>query len=429
MASSNLSKRIQAMLKYEDNLIMPPSGGVLSAEEFDCSSNKDGVINMSISENRLVFDLLREKMQKCTVQPETWADDMFMYSELGGVPELKEAIAKYLRVTTRAVMPVDPTKMAVLNGADSGLEAFGHIICDAGEAVLVPAPYYYGIHRSLKVRFDVNVYPIPLSSEPKSDETKPFELTVERAEQAYKKATQEGIVVKGLFLVNPNNPLGDVYSRQQVLDLLKFANRHDLHVVLDEVYMNCIFEEGVDHYSIFQFKEDEIPDLQKVHFIWTFSKDLAMGGMRTSVNYTWNKDVLQSLNGIAHFHSVPTGWQKMMAKLLSDTDWCTDVFLPTSVKRLKEAFDYFTAGLKKLGVPFHGGPAGLYLWADFSKFLSAPTAEAEIQFHHKLIKTGVEFSPSLLCRGSERGWFRVVFARKLDILELALERIQRAMQS
>ena len=51
-------------------------------------------------------------------------------------------------------------------------------------------------------------------------------------------------------------------------------DRYDLHVVLDEVYMNCIFEEGIDHYSIFQFKEDEIPDLQKVHFIWTFSKVL-----------------------------------------------------------------------------------------------------------------------------------------------------------
>ncbi|XP_033646088.1 probable inactive 1-aminocyclopropane-1-carboxylate synthase-like protein 2 [Asterias rubens] len=426
MTSNKLSKRIRALLDYEDNITtMIASARFGGNGECDCSKDR---VKMNVSENRLVYDVLREKMQKCT-RSETWEDDMFMYSERGGVPELKEAIAKYLRATTRAVMPIDPKQMVVLNGADAGLEAFGHIICDAGEAVLLPAPFYSGIHRNLKTRFDVNVVPIPLSSEPKSGESKPFELTVERAVKAYKTAIQEGIVVKGLFLVNPNNPLGDVYSRQLVLDLLKFANRYDLHVVLDEVYMNCIFEEGIDHYSIFQFKEDEIPDLQKVHFIWTFSKDLAMGGMRISANYTWNEDVFRSLYAIAHFHPVPTGWQRIMTKLLSDTDWCTDVFLPTSVKRLKEAFDHFTTGLTKLGVPFHGGPAGLYLWADFSKFLSARTAEAEIAFHHKVIKAGVEFSPSLLYGGSERGWFRVVFARKLDILELALERIQRALQS
>lgn len=49
-------------------------------------------------------------MQKCT-RSETWEDDMFMYSERGGVPELKEAIAKYLRATTRAVMPIDPKQV------------------------------------------------------------------------------------------------------------------------------------------------------------------------------------------------------------------------------------------------------------------------------------------------------------------------------
>ncbi len=39
--TSNLSKRARAMLDYEDNRMIPPSGGVLSAEEFDSSKNTD----------------------------------------------------------------------------------------------------------------------------------------------------------------------------------------------------------------------------------------------------------------------------------------------------------------------------------------------------------------------------------------------------
>ncbi|XP_038054743.1 1-aminocyclopropane-1-carboxylate synthase-like protein 1 [Patiria miniata] len=428
-SSSSLSQRAEAILSYEANRVVPALGGIVDQGKYDAEKNPNGLINMGTAQNSLMYDLLREKLNCSMESPKTWSDEMFMYSPEEGLPELRDAIAKLLTVTSRAVTPLNPDKMIIFNGADAGLEAMGFVLCDSGEAVLLPVPFYYGLHSNLKVRPNVDVVPIPLTKELRPGETQPFELTAERAEEAYQKAVKEGVTVRALFLVNPNNPLGDVYSRQQVLDLLKFAKRHDLHVVFDEVYMSTVFEDGVSHNSIFQFREDEIPDMQKVHFVWTFSKDLAMSGMRIAVNYTWNNKIHEALKSIAHFHGTPTGWQAHMAKLLTDTDWFVNVFLPTSVKNLKEAHRYFTQGLSQLGVPCHKGTAGLYVWADFSKFLSAPTAEAEMELNQKLLRAGVQCTPSVTCQGQERGWFRVVFAKDKSILETALARIKTALQS
>ncbi|XP_022083652.1 1-aminocyclopropane-1-carboxylate synthase-like protein 1 [Acanthaster planci] len=411
--SDCLSKRAQ------EGIVVCRTASVVSCSagefigEYDPETNPRGVIDMHSAENKMVFDLLREKLQSCVESPKTWADNMFLhaYDEPEGVFELRDAVAKFLTVTARAHNPLDPNKMMVINGAYPGLEAMGHVICDAGEAVLLPVPGYYGVYSSLKIRANVDVVPILLTEEQRSGETEPFQLTVERTEEAYQKAVHEGIRVKGLFLVNPNNPLGDVYSRTQVLDLLKFAKRHDLHVVLDEVYMNCVFNDATSHCSIFQFSEDEIPDLHKVHVIWTFSKDLGMSGMRIAVIYTWNKAVRDALISIAHFQAVPTGWQRMMARMLADTDWFANVFLPFSLGKLKEIHSYFVEGLRKIGIPCLHRPSGLYVWADLSKFLSAPTSEAELELNQKLLESGVQFSPGLNCQGRERGWFRVVFAR------------------
>ena len=48
--------------------------------------------------------------------------------------------------------------------------------------------------------------------------------------------------------------------------------RHSLDVILNEVYMNTIFKEDVQHVSVLSLKPEEIPDPKKVHFVWGASK-------------------------------------------------------------------------------------------------------------------------------------------------------------
>jgi cystathionine beta-lyase len=47
-----------------------------------------------------------------------------------------------------------------------------------------------------------------------------------------------------LFLLsNPQNPLGRVFTREEMLDLAEFCQRHDLILVSDEIHCDLIFHE------------------------------------------------------------------------------------------------------------------------------------------------------------------------------------------
>jgi aspartate/methionine/tyrosine aminotransferase len=102
-------------------------------------------------------------------------------------------------------------------------------------------------------------------------------------EKAYQNAE---IPIKALVLANPNNPLGRYYSREVLEECLKFCQRHNLHLISDEVL-------GLD-----TFPSPDLPnapsfvsalsldplalgcDPDRVHVVWTTSKDLGVSGMR-----------------------------------------------------------------------------------------------------------------------------------------------------
>jgi aspartate/methionine/tyrosine aminotransferase len=51
--------------------------------------------------------------------------------------------------------------------------------------------------------------------------------------------------VRGFLLANPQNPLGDVYSLDLLMQYLPFAKRHSLCVVMDEIYMLSVFDDSI----------------------------------------------------------------------------------------------------------------------------------------------------------------------------------------
>jgi bifunctional pyridoxal-dependent enzyme with beta-cystathionase and maltose regulon repressor activities len=56
-------------------------------------------------------------------------------------------------------------------------------------------------------------------------ETSTFELTADVLEATIMEQKARGRTVKAFFLVNPNNPLGEVYSPQLVLQLIEVCHR------------------------------------------------------------------------------------------------------------------------------------------------------------------------------------------------------------
>ena len=111
-----------------------------------------------------------------------------------------------------------------------------------------------------------------------------------------------------------------------------------------------------------------------------------------------------------------------------DRKWLDSVYFPTNLARLKSSYDLAVSRLSQLHVTVYPAQAGLFLWADFSRHLAAPTREAEMELftrlfeEHKLyVVPGSEF-------GCIRpGWFRLIFAVSKDRLETALDRLTEAL--
>lgn len=88
--------------------------------------------------------------------------------------------------------------------------------------------------------------------------------------------------VRAILLCNPHNPRGYVYSRPLLEALLRFAAKHDLHFVSDEIYALSTFVSGSRPFcSILEIDLDALNvRAEKVHLLYGMSKDFGSSGLR-----------------------------------------------------------------------------------------------------------------------------------------------------
>eukprot|EP00112_Aurelia_sp_Birch-Aquarium-sp1_P009767 Seg212.10 transcript_id=Seg212.10/GoldUCD/mRNA.D3Y31 product="putative inactive 1-aminocyclopropane-1-carboxylate synthase-like protein 2" protein_id=Seg212.10/GoldUCD/D3Y31 len=301
-------------------------------------------------------------------------------------------------------------------------------ICDEGDGILVPAPYYGAFKTDLVCRMGAITHSIELSSTIKQEfgETTPFELSVGRMEQAYQAVKHKGINVRAIILCNPNNPLGNVYSKAQLTSYLQFANRHKLQVILDEIYFLSIYGEKTTMTTGLSLSDAIEPDL--LHVVWGFSKDFGISGFRCGLVHTVNKEVQTVLNANSYFQSVPTIAQYVLTEMISDFDWLEKVYLPTNKKRLGQAHDYVVKELRKIGVKAFESVAGLYVWIDLRKYVEPLSKEGELDLMYKFLDNGIYITPGVAFQAPEYGWFRIIFSKNEHDMKLGVTRIIEVLQ-
>uniref|UniRef100_A0A8C4REW1 1-aminocyclopropane-1-carboxylate synthase-like protein 1 n=1 Tax=Erpetoichthys calabaricus TaxID=27687 RepID=A0A8C4REW1_ERPCA len=339
-------------------------------DKHDEKDNPNGMINLGTSENKLCTDLLSERVSLAR-------HNDILYTEV------------ILRIASLPSNDVSP-----LRQSDSRLTECRLPLSDA---VLVPTPFYGMIKKHFILYNNVKLVYAHLTSEV-------FFISL------------QGARVKAIILINPHNPLGDVYTSTEMMQFLEFAKRHELHAIIDEIYMLSVFDERTTFQSVLSFKK--LPDPQRTHVMWGISKDFVASGMRVSCLYTENQDVISAIGELASFHGVPGTTQYQVAQLLRDRDWIDQVYLKAHRNRLREAHHYVVNELRNLEVPFLHRPAGFFVWADFRKFLKEETFEEEINLWHHFLCEKI-----LICCGKafeccEPGWFRIVFSDKLPRLQL-----------
>ncbi|KAK3526567.1 hypothetical protein QTP70_030700 [Hemibagrus guttatus] len=392
------------------------------ANKHDENSNPDGIINLGTSENKLCFDLLLKRL----TQPDMLYVDpcLLQYSDWRGHQFLREEVAKFLSDHCHAPRPLRADNVVVINGCGSLFSAIAAVLCDPDDAILIPTPFYGVITEDVDLYSSVKLYCAPLDSEASQNDDRPFHLTAEKLEHALQKAKKEGVKLKAIILMNPHNPLGEIYTSEEMINFLNCAKRHELHAIVDEIYMLSVFEGSFNSVLSLQ----RLPDPQRTHVMWGISKDFAMAGMRLGTLYSENSDLIEALVQLGCFHGVAGPTQHQVSQLLKDRDWMNKEFLPENRRRLQEAHQYMSTQLTRLNIPYLHRGAGFFIWADFSKYLKECTYAEELRLWRCFLKHRVLLSCGQAFSCSSPGWFRIVFSDQRHRLQLGLERIKETIE-
>ncbi|XP_004708479.1 probable inactive 1-aminocyclopropane-1-carboxylate synthase-like protein 2 [Echinops telfairi] len=394
------------------------------ADKYHEKENHLGFINLMTSENKLCFDLMSQRLSDDDMN---YLDEgLLEYADWKGQPFLRKVVAQFLTHYCKAPTPLDPENVVVLNGCSPIFSALAMVLCDVGEAFLIPTPSYSGFAFSSHVYSQIELVAVPLDSQITRENTEPFQLTVAKLEQALQDARLKGKKVRGLVLTNPQNPLGDIYSQDSLKTYLEFAKRHNLHVIVDEIYMLSVFDDATTFHSVLSLSS--LPDPSRTHVIWGTSKDFGICGFRFGSLYSHNKEVVAAVGSLGYLHSLSGLTQYKLYRLLHNREWIDNVYHPTNCSRLRDAHKFVTDELKALDIPFLSRCSGLYVWINLEKYLHPCTFEEEQILHRHFVRNKVLLSPgqSFMCK--EPGWFRLVFADKRPRLETAMHRFRASLK-
>ena len=156
------------------------------------------------------------------------------YTPTAGLPELREAIAAKNRRDSG--LEVAASQVLVTNGGKQAVANAFAVLCDPGDEVLVPAPYWTTYPESIALAGGVPVV-VP------TDATTGFRVRVDQLEAARTPAT------KVLLFVSPSNPTGAVYPREEMEAIGRWAVDHGIWVVTDEIYEHLVYG-GAEHHSM-----------------------------------------------------------------------------------------------------------------------------------------------------------------------------------
>lgn len=148
------------------------------------------------------------------------------YTPAAGLPELREAIAaKTLRDSG---FSCDASQVLVTNGGKHAVFVAFAALCDLGDEVIIPAPYWTTYPEAVALAGGVSVVV-------DTTEESEFKVTVEQLEKVRTPKT------KVLLFVSPDNPSGAVYAPEETIAIGKWAVEHGIWVITDEIYEHLTY--------------------------------------------------------------------------------------------------------------------------------------------------------------------------------------------
>ena len=226
----------------------------------------------------------------------TMEREVIAYGPSEGAPELRTAYVQYFKTLGHELAM---TNVLVTTGASEGI-AFALQGClDRGDEIIVPEPLYALYQgyiqlsgaeiRTITSRID-DGYALPSAED--------FEALVTSR-------------TKAIFLCNPNNPTGTMYTREALLALTEVVRKHDLFLIVDEVYRNFCYSDEAFYSAL------SLPGLeQHVVVLDSVSKRYSACGARIGALISRNQDLLLGIRKFAEYRLSPPVFGQHLATTL-----------------------------------------------------------------------------------------------------------------
>ncbi len=214
------------------------------------------------------------------------------YGPSAGLPEYRKTLATYYQSYGINVNWEDI--IVTTGGSEAIIFAFA-AICDPGDEVIIPEPFYANYNGFANM---ANVNIVPVTSKPENGYALP---PIEEIEKKINSKT------KAIMICNPGNPTGYAYTEKEIEDLKELCKKHNIFLVSDEVYREFVYEgkhnsilekEGFEEYGI-------ITD--------SLSKRFSLCGARIGCIVSKNKDIIDSVTKMGQARLCPPTIEQLAA--------------------------------------------------------------------------------------------------------------------
>ena len=327
------------------------------------------------------------------------ADGETFYTWQAGIPELRQAIARYYQ--RHFGKSFGANEFIVTIGGMQAITMALQVTAGAGDEAIYLAPAWPNFAGAAGV---AGVRPVPVLLD-MTDHG--WSCDVEKIAAAITPRT------RAIFVNSPSNPTGWTADRETLQAILDLARRKNLWIIADEIYALFHYD-GRRSASFMDIMDPE----DRILFVNTFSKNWAMTGWRVgwlkthpSLSRTFENLVQYSSSGVAQF------MQRGGIAALDEGD----AFIAEQVERAHKARDIVCRILGETGkVRFSVPPGAFYLFFAVDGMKDADAAAFDI-----VDKVAVGVAPgTAFCAGGE-GFLRLCFHRRLDQVEEASQRLAR----
>jgi aspartate/methionine/tyrosine aminotransferase len=320
------------------------------------------------------------------------------YVSTRGLPELRSAIAEYLKRTRK--LDVAAEQVLVAPGCKMALALAMMALIEPGDEVLYPDPSF-PIYPSFTRGLGAKAVSYSLL------EKNQFQPDI--AEIAAKITPKTRV----LIFNSPNNPTGTVFSDGALEQIATLARKHDLWVIADEVYARILF--SGEYKSIWT-----VPGMaERTVIIDGFSKTFAMTGWRLGYAVA-QKHVIDALDMLVLNTFTCTAEFSQVAAIEALDDSTHAV--PAMVAEYRKRRDTFVQKLNKIpGFRCQIPDGAFYAWVNIQE-TGLPAEEVQRLL---LEEVGVAAIAGAAFGAEGKNYLRFSLVSATHLLEEALERIQR----